>query len=303
MNSALAYSRHLDLRALASLQHLQFAPRGLIEGAYSGRHPSRQRGGAGVFVDYREYAEGEDLRHVDWKVLARTGRAYSKLFQDETNLRATLVIDASRSMWFGARSSNDANGSKLEYAQRLAAALSYLITLRQDQVGLAVVGDGLKACISPGATSEHLGVLHAALDDVKVEPARHFNGALRKLFERSTRRGVLILLSDFLAEDSEALFHDLRLFRHRQWEVMALHLVHPGEERLPEGVAYRFEGLEGDGVVTCSPFDLRQAYAERFAGHLEVVRSLALATGCDYRRVSTGVSYLHVLRELLIERS
>src|SRR5688500_4102572 len=113
-------SRFLDLRSLAALAHMRFTTKQQIEGAYSGRHRSKQKGGAGEFADYREYSEGEDLRRLDWKVLARTGRAYVRLFEDETNLLCTLAIDASGSMSYGGHSGQ----SKLEYAQYLSTALS-----------------------------------------------------------------------------------------------------------------------------------------------------------------------------------
>ena len=128
--SAAAGSRFLDLRALASLARLRFTTRQRIEGSYSGRHRARQPGGAAEFSDFREYAEGEDLRRLDWKVLARTGRAYTRLYQDETNLNCSIVLDASNSMRFG-------TPSKLEYVQYFASALAHLISLQQDQVGLA----------------------------------------------------------------------------------------------------------------------------------------------------------------------
>src|SRR5947209_1894366 len=118
-------SRFLDLKALASVGHLRFATPRRIEGSYSGRHRSRQQGGAAEFVDYREYSGGEDLRRLDWKVLARTGKAFIRLHQDETNLRLTIVLDASNSMRFGAMNGRDQ--SKLEYAQHLATAMSEII--------------------------------------------------------------------------------------------------------------------------------------------------------------------------------
>src|ERR1700730_5840509 len=146
-------SRFLDLRALAALENLRFAPRQRIEGSYTGRHQSRRHGGAGEFADFREYAEGEDLRRLDWKVLARTGRAYTRLYQDETNLVCTLVLDASGSMHFGA------GGSKLEYVQYLATALSHVISRQQDQVGLAVVADRVHELLPPGSTAGHVARL------------------------------------------------------------------------------------------------------------------------------------------------
>src|SRR5215212_4155386 len=113
-------SRFLDMRALAGLSHMRLVTKQQLEGAYSGRHRSRTKGGAGEFADYREYSEGEDLRRLDWKVLARTGRAYVRLFEDETNLLCTVAIDASGSMEYRGKS----GGSKLGYAQYLGTALS-----------------------------------------------------------------------------------------------------------------------------------------------------------------------------------
>src|SRR4051812_37717596 len=160
-----ASSPFLDLRALAALEHLRFTTRQRAEGNYSGRHRSRVTGGAGEFADFREYSEGEDLRRLDWKVLARTGRAYTRLYQDETNVVCTLVIDASASMLFPVSSagrivnpSNPAatqggNTSKLEYVQFLATALSQIISRQQDQVGLAIAAGELREFLPPGSTS------------------------------------------------------------------------------------------------------------------------------------------------------
>ena len=125
---------------------------------------------------------------------------------------------------------------------------------------------------------------------------------LRELFERSPRRGVLLLMSDFLADDLEQAFSVVRLFRHRGWEVVALHLIHPDEERLPEGVAFRFENMEEAGYVDCTPIDVRETYRKRFATHVATVRRMSLTIGCDYRRISTSVSYLRTLGGFLVER-
>ncbi len=289
-------SRFLDLAALSALEHLRFAPRRAIEGAFAGRHPSRRHGGAGEFADFREYTAGEDLRRLDWKVLARTGRAYTRLYQDETNLVCTLVLDASASMHFGA------GLTKLEYMQYLATALSHVISRQQDQVGLAVVAAALREFLAPGGTAGHVARLQAVIEELATEPATDLAGALRALFQRFNRRGVLLLLSDFLVDDLEALFGSVRLFRHRGWEVIVLHVVHPEEERLPAGMAYRFEGLEGEGRVDCSPAEIRALYQERFEAHAAMLRTLALAAGCDYRRVSTAVPYLQTLGGFLVER-
>lgn len=296
-------SNFLDLRALAALEYMRFGTRQRIEGNYSGRHTSRQQGGAGEFVDYREYAEGEDLRRLDWKVLARSGRAYVRLFQDETNLLATLAIDVSNSMQFGSRWGRGGRGSKLEYVQYLATALSYVIARGQDQVGLAVVANRLLDAIPPGGTPRHVARVQRLIEGLRTVATTRMAPALRELFDRSSRRGVLVLFSDFLFEDLEEVFAAVRLFRQRQWEVLAMHVVHPDEERLPDGPAYRFDGLENEGMLACSPVEIRAFYQKRFEAHCAAVRSLALAVGCDYRPLSTALDYMQALRGCLVDRN
>ena len=280
--STASASPFLDLRAMAALEHLRFTTRGRIEGTYSGRHTSRLHGGAGEFVDYREYTGGEDLRRLDWKVFGRTGRAYVRLYQDETNLLCTLALDVSGSMLFPAdaprRGGNrsaaaPAAANKWQYVQYLSTALSYLIARGQDQVGLALVGDQLLELMPCSSLQRHVARVHETIAAALPRPARQMAPGLRQLFERSPRRGVLLLLTDFLMDDLEETFAALRLFRHRQWEVVTLHVVHPDEERLPDGLAYRFIGLEDDGVLDCSPAEVRKEYQERFAAHLAVVRA------------------------------
>jgi len=301
--STAVQSRFLDMRALAALEHMRFTTRHRIEGAYSGRHQSRQQGGAGEFVDFREYYGSDDLRRLDWKVLGRTGKAFVRLHQDETNLVCTLAVDATGSMLFGSGSRRSARGSKLEYVQYLATALSHVISRGQDQVGLAVLDGGLREMLPPGGTPMHVTRLQETIENVETRPATRMGAGLRDLFERSRRRGVLLLLSDFLVDDLDEVFAAVRLFRHRNWEVIVLHVIHPDEERLPEGTAYRFEGLEDEGRVDCSPAESRSRYRKLFEAHTAMVRQHALADGCDYRRVSTGIPYLRVLHGFLVERT
>jgi uncharacterized protein (DUF58 family) len=300
--STQSHSRFLDLRALAALEHMRFATRRRIEGFYSGCHTSRQQGGAGEFVDFRQYSGSEDLRRLDWKVLGRTGKAFVRIHEEETNLLCTLALDGSGSMRFaGVR--QVARGSKLEYVQYLASALAHVISQGRDQVGLAVLDSRLREVLPPGSTASHLEGIYALIESLATRPTRRMAGSLRELFERSRRRGVLLMMSDFLMEDLEETFSALRLFRHRGWEVVLLHVIHPDEERLPEGTAFRFEGMEDDGRVLCNPAEIRALYRQRFAAHVAMVRQLALAGACDYRRVSTAIPYMQTLGGFLVERA
>jgi uncharacterized protein (DUF58 family) len=181
--------------------------------------------------------------------------------------------------------------------------LACVISRGQDQVGLAVLDDRLRDALPPGSTTSHLEAIYATIAEIITRPTTRMARGLRELFERSRRRGVLLFMSDFLMDDLEEVFSVVRLFRHRSWEVVILHLVHPDEERLPEGMAFRFDGMEDDGRVLCSPAEIRAAYRQRFAAHLAKVRQLALAGSCDYRRVSTAIPYLQILGGFLVERS
>ena len=298
-----AVSRFLDLRSLSALSHLRFATRQRIEGAYSGRHRSKQQGGAGEFVDFREYTAGEDLRRLDWKVLARTGRAYVRLYQDETNLMCTMVVDASGSMLYAGQKKPWKSGSKLEYVQYLSTALSHVISQAQDQVGLAIISNGLKEYLPPSGGMIHVRRLQELIEKIpRRRTTTKLSDALRDLFQRAGRRGVLVILSDFLDDDPEAVFAALRLFRHRMWDIIVLHIVHPDEEQLPTGAAFRFEGLEQSGFVDCSPAEVRELYQTKFAAHCAMIRSLALTVSADYRRISTAIPYLDQLGQFLRAR-
>jgi uncharacterized protein (DUF58 family) len=291
-------SRFLDLRGLAALEHMRFTTRQRNEGQFGGRHRSRRQGGAGEFVDFREYSGGEDLRRLDWKVFARTGKAFVRLHQDETNLRVLLAVDASGSMSYGTR-----GGSKLEYAQYLTTALSQVISRSQDQVGIAVLGENVREYLAPGSTPTHVTRVQELIE--RIEPARstRMADALRDVFTLSSRRGVLLAISDYLMDDLEEVAAAWRLFRHRNWDVVVLHVVHPEEERLPPGTALRFLDMEGDERIDCSPSELSAAYQQRFDAHLAAVRQLALACSCDYRLLSTAIPYLQTLQSFLVERA
>lgn len=288
---------------MASLANLRYTVRRRIDGVRSGRHASRQQGGAGEFVDFRQYAPGEDLRRLDWKVLARTGRSFVRLHQDETTLNTLLVIDASKSMTFAGVQRGGGRLSKLEYAQYLTTALSHIIMLGQDQVGLAIIGNGLQAFLPSGGTPIHLALVHEEIERVQPNRSVRFATGLRALFRRVQRRGAVLVLSDFLQDDLEETFAALRLFKHYRCELVVLHLVDPDEERLPDGRAFRFEDMETTNRAHCSPQQVADEYCRRFENHCGMVRSLALAIGCDYRRISTGVPYLQTLGGFLIERA
>ena len=296
-------SRYLDSSAMTGLERMRFTTRRRVDGAHSGRHISRHLGGSGEFVDYREYAPGDDIRRVDWKAMGRMGRAYLKLFQDETDLSCTMLIDSSGSMLQGGKSPKNHQGSKLEWAQFFTTALSHLIVLHRDAAGLAAFVDNTIVYLSPSASVIHRGLLHQAISNLFPKGRTHLESILGDLSQRGKRQGTLVILSDFLVDSLEQVTSQLRKFQERRWEIVALHLVHPDERQLPAGNAFRFVGLEFDGFINCLTTQVRTEYEERFQKHLKITRSILLSAGCNYHLITTSTNYLDVLRSFLILRS
>lgn len=313
--------RFLELRQLVALEHMRFVTPNRVDGPYSGRHRSRAMGGSGEFADYRPYTPGDDLRRLDWRVLGRTGRAYIKRFQEDTNLSCLPVIDCSGSMrfdgkparsglskgWFAntleSASARQTSPDKLTYAQYFTTALTHLVTRGGDQTGLGLIGDGLQEFHSPGSTESHARSLYEAIENIQTVDRSELAGGLESVLSRVSGRGVMLLMSDLLVDDVRDLTAALRHYRHRGWELVLLHLIHPDEEDLPEGVAYQFEGLEGEGTVKCRVNEIRDLYRVRWREHLERARTIATAVGADYRRISTATSYLDTLGQFLVQRA
>src|SRR5271155_1941926 len=178
----------------ARVSKLQLSARQVVEGVITGQHKSPHRGFSVEFSEHREYAPGDELRHLDWRVFARSDRYYIKLYEQETNLRATLVIDTSASMQFG---------KKIDYAKHLAACLAYLLAQQQDLAGLAAVDDSVRVELPAGSTPAHLDMLFKALENLEPGKGTDLPRQLHALSERLPRRSLVFLLSDLWVEPAE----------------------------------------------------------------------------------------------------
>jgi uncharacterized protein (DUF58 family) len=295
-------SRFFEPQRLSGFESMRFTTSRRVDGTYSGRHLAKQLGGAGEFADYREYTPGDDLRRLDWRVMGRMGRAYLKLFQDETDLSCTLLIDASQSMSQGALSTTKLQGSKLEWTQYFATALAHMILLGRDSVGLAVLKGSLDDYLPPSSAVQQRGLIHSKIASLQPKSDSRLDEGLDELMVRVKRRGALMILSDFLVPSIDRTMASIRKFRSRGWEIIALHLTHSDEEKLPDGNAFRFVGWEGEGTVNCQVNELRKEYIERFEQHMSTTRASLVSVGCDYHRISVSTPYLDVLRSFLVTR-
>ena len=292
--------RCLNLAAMEALRHVRLRPRGAAEGTFAGPHRSHFRGTAVEFADYREYSPGDDIRLVDWKVLARTDRHYVRLYDAERNLLTHLVLDTSGSMAFSG--AVQTTPSKLEYAAQLAAAIGYLVVREGDEVSLSLVNQSLHKHLKAGAAWPQLARVLDALDAAQPEGRTHLGAALTEVFPRCPRRGVLAVISDFL-DVAPDFWKTIDLFRRSQFDVMLFHIVHPEEQELPAVELARFVDAEDSaGRLNAEPDAIRDIYRARFAAFVAEIQAGCVARGCDWYLARTSDNPHEFLRRCFLLR-
>jgi len=280
------YRKYLDPTVLAKISGLELRARLIVEGFFSGIHHSPQRGLSVEFADHRAYTQGDDLRHIDWKVFGKTDKYFIKEYEQETNLNLMLVVDCSESMNY--RSGSEGM-TKHEYATSVAAAVAYLTLQQQDSVGLTLFDERLTHFMRPSNNAHHWKTLVHELAG-KTGPAKTSIGrVLAELAERLNHRLLIILISD-LFDAPAAILKGLKHLRYRRHEVIVWNLWDPAELTLPFSGPTMFDGLESTGRLLTDPRSLRARYVE------EVERFQAqLRTGCghmliDYTVFSTATA-------------
>jgi uncharacterized protein (DUF58 family) len=261
-------------------------------------HRSPYRGFSIEFAEHREYAPGDDLRYLDWKVFGRTDKLYLKQYEDETNLIGYVVLDVSESMRYRGPQSPL---SKLEYAQCLAASLAWLILQQQDAVGLVTFDDRIRANLPPSNNASHLKQLLEIMEAANPVAKTATGPIFHELAERWTKRGVVVVISD-LFDDVASLMAGLRHFRHRNHDVIILQLLDAAELDFPFAKPTLFKGLEGRPEVVADPRALRRAYLAELDGFLQAVRRGCRESEMDYRLVRTDQSIDAVLATFLSRR-
>lgn len=283
---------------LLRLGSLELIARLVVEGYLAGRHRSPGLGGSLEFAEHRPYVPGDDLRRVDWKVFGRTDRWYLRESEQETNLRATLVLDASASMGFASAG----RPTKWVYGRALAAALAWLLLAQQDAVGLATFADGIRTFVPPRGGRAQKARLLAALEAEEPAGETSPEGPFRELAERLPRRGLLVLVSDLLGPP-ERFLPGLRFFRHRRHEVVVFHLLDPAERSLaalPAGGEI-VDAETGRGLKA-RPEELAEGYREELEALERRYRDQAHDRGFDWVAVSTDEPVGAVLGRYLAAR-
>ena len=292
--------KYLKLQNLRRLEHLRFAGRRRVEGLYSGRHATPQRGQSVEFRDYREYHPGDEMGRIDWRVYGRTDRLYVRLFEHQSELTLQLLVDASASMAY--RGLPDKKTlSKYDYACHLAASLGYLTVRQHDRVGGGFARKGLQNYHRPsGALPEFLALLQT-MERVRPGQAAGLAEALQDLASRATRRDVLVVFSDFL-DESEQILKALAQLRHRGGEAIVFQVLHPDELRLPDLDSGVFIDSESNARLSLQVDDVRAAYDARLAEFLETWKRTCRGHEIPYTLASTAEPYFTVLERFLRQR-
>ena len=299
MNTAPALSSYLDPETLSRLTRLDLIARLVVEGFITGLHRSPYHGFSVEFSEHRPYLPGDPLRDLDWKAYAKTGRLYIKQYEEETNLKAYLLLDISGSMAYQSGGSM----SKFRYACCLSAALAYLMLRQRDAVGLMLFDERIHSYIPPRSVQSHLQVLLKEMDQAKPAADTHMAPAFHDLAERLSRRGLVVVLSDLLDDPAEVL-SGLRHFRYRGHEVVVFHLLDPRERDLDfRRQETRFVSLENpEQSLTTQPWHIQQDYRQLMDELIHTYRARCADAGIDYTLIDTTMPFDQALSRYLVQR-
>ncbi len=262
----------------------------------TGLHKSPYHGFSVEFAEHRPYMPGDPIRHLDWKVWARTDRYVIKRFQEETNLKSYILLDTSASMEF---SSNQFN--KLQYAVALSASLSYLMVEQRDAVGLALFDDRIRKLLPPKSVRSYLSVILKELQQIRPSGTTRVEDTLHRVAERMKRRGLVILISDLL-DEPENIISGLKHFRYDGHEVIVMQVLDPVEMTFAFPRDARFRDLETDERLISQPWHLKQAYQKEMRRFLEEIKTGCRDNDVDYVLFDTHQPYDLALMEYLNKR-
>jgi len=275
---------------------LELVAREVVEGLHVGMHKSPLKGFSTEFSHHRQYVPGDETRHLDWRVYARTERYYLKLFEAETNFTANLLLDASSSMHFGSHAV-----TKLEYAKFMAASMAYLCVRQRDSAGLAVFDNQLRSYIEPKTTMGVVRTIAEELEKVEGLPRTNVAAILHEFANRIPRRGFVMLFSDLFDHVAEFV-QGIEHLRFKGHNVAVFHVLDPHELQFPYDGSCKFIGLEEDGEVVTQPKRIRAAYLEELRKFLQEIRRACERAHVDYTLVDTSRPVDAVLSGYLIGR-
>lgn len=282
---------------------LQWYAKHVVDGLTVGMHRSPLKGASVEFKEHRQYVRGDEIRSIDWKLYGKTDRLYIRQYEDETNLRATLIVDQSGSMKYsGAGEKGAVNTSKHEFALRLAACLAHLWIGQQDAVGLATFDTTVRSYIPPRARPNHLHAILSNLGNSNCGGETSLAEVLKLMAPKVRRRGQVVLISDAF-DNVESLLRSLALLRHQNNEVVLFHVLHPDERTFPFRGRTQFRSLENQGIERLlDPVQVRKNYLKNFEAFLAQLTEGCMKQRIDLVTCSTDRSHSEILSEYIAKR-
>ena len=263
----------------------------------AGLHKSPYHGFSVEFAEHRQYMPGDDIKHIDWKVYGKTDRFYVKQFEEETNLKAFLLLDRSASMGYAS------NGvSKYQYATYLAAALSYMMIRQRDAVGLVTFDNKIHRLLPPRSIPTYLTRILQELENTSAANTTNIAHTLHNIAERIKRRGLIILFSDLFDENPHELIQGLKHFRHRNHEVIVFHILDAMEQSFAFKSDAIFEDMETGAKISTQPAHVRSEYRKLMKSFLNKIKKSCRENNIDYVRLSTDSPFDLALTKFLQKR-
>ena len=281
---------------VAMLDSISMKAKMVVEGYIIGQHRSPYHGFSVEFAEHRSYESGDEVRHIDWKLYGKTNRLYVKRYEEETNLRAHLILDTSKSMTY-----TSGGVSKLEYGSYLLAALSYLMISQQDAAGVVLFDESIRSFVPPKSTPSHLNTLLNVLDvkspgvDTKIEPVLH------EMAERIKKRGLVIIISD-LFDEPKNIMNGLKHFRHSKQEVILFHILDRNELEFDFNTRTKFIDMESGEEITTDPWHVQNDYKNLIKGLQDYYKSECRLNLIDYVPLLTDDSLDKGLSEYFNKR-
>ena len=294
MNESLKY---LQPDVVAQLATMELRARLVVEGFITGLHRSPYHGFSVEFTEHRQYMPGDEIKHIDWKAYAKTDRFYIKQFEEETNLKSYILLDASASMKYG----SPGNLRKIEYAAYLAGALAYLMVEQRDAVGLTIYDEKVRSTLPPRATQSNLRQLLMELE--RLNPGRRTGiaGSLHEVAEQIKRRGLVIVLSDFF-DDPAQVITAFKHFRHKGNELIVMQILDPMERSFAFGTDAIFQDVESNEELMTQPWHIQKAYQESMRDFIERYKKECRENAIDYVLLDTSTPFDKALMEYLTKR-
>lgn len=292
-----AVKDYLQPSIIKKIDNLYLRAKLVVEGFIVGLHKSPYHGFSIEFSEHRPYTFGDEIKFIDWKLLAKTDKLYIKQFEEETNLKSYILFDKSSSMKYGSK-----DLTKFEYAKTICACLSYLMIKQQDAVGLTTFDKKIDISIPPKSKVSHLNYLLQTLDNTKINGETKISYVLHSLAESIKKRGLVILISD-LIDDQEDVLEGLRHFRYKGHEVILFHIIDKKEKEFNFNSPINFIDLENNDMIKTDPRQIKADYKQAFIEFCENYKKECSKNSIDYIPINTSDSIDKTLIQYFIKRS